>query len=117
MCRQTSFDILMGVATQTCDGGLVQPGDPIPTIKKLEPFLGYFWAILSTKWVLVLPRQIKEADLEQFESGLLTAVGGVRRFCCTGSRTVKLALSVSMITIAVSSQIRALLFPVVISDR
>jgi hypothetical protein len=44
MCRQTSFDTLMGVATQTYDGGREQPGDPIPTINELEPFLGYFWA-------------------------------------------------------------------------
>jgi hypothetical protein len=42
MCHQTSFDTLMGVATQTYDGGRVQPGDTIPTINELEPFLGYF---------------------------------------------------------------------------
>jgi hypothetical protein len=49
MCRQTSFDTLMGVATQTYDGGRVQPGDTIPTINELEPFLGYFWAMHSTE--------------------------------------------------------------------
>jgi len=27
----------------------VQPGDPIPTINELEPFLGYFWAMHSTE--------------------------------------------------------------------
>ena len=69
MSRQTSFDTLMGVATQTYDGGRVQPGDTIPTISELErerescllvlnsvtstpqwmPFLGYFWAMHSTE--------------------------------------------------------------------
>jgi hypothetical protein len=49
MCRQTSFDTLMGVATQTYDGGRVQPGDTIPIINELEPFLGYFWAMHSTE--------------------------------------------------------------------
>ena len=52
MCRQTSFDTLMGVATQTYDGGRVQPGDAIPTISELEPFLGYFWAMHSTECII-----------------------------------------------------------------
>jgi hypothetical protein len=46
---QTSFDTLIGVATQTYDGGRVQPGDTIPTIDELEPFLGYFWAMHRTE--------------------------------------------------------------------
>jgi hypothetical protein len=49
MCRQTSFDTLMGVATQTYDRGGAQPGDTIPTISELEPFLGYLWAMHSTE--------------------------------------------------------------------
>ena len=51
MCRQTSFDTLMGVATQTYDGGLVQPGDAIPSINELEPFICYFWAMHSTECI------------------------------------------------------------------
>jgi hypothetical protein len=49
MCRQTSFDTPIGVATQTYDGGRVQPGDTIPTINEIEPFLGYFWAMHNTE--------------------------------------------------------------------
>jgi hypothetical protein len=44
MCRQASFDTL----TQPYDDGRVQPGDDIPTIKELRPFLGYFNAMHST---------------------------------------------------------------------
>jgi hypothetical protein len=51
MCHQTSFDILMGVATQPCDGGRVQPGDSIPTMNELEPFLGYFWVMHNTECI------------------------------------------------------------------
>ena len=42
MCRQVSFDTPTGKATQPYDDGQVQPGDDIPTIKELRPFLGYF---------------------------------------------------------------------------
>ena len=45
---QASADTLMGKATQPYDDGRVQPGDDIPTIKELRPFLGYFNAMHST---------------------------------------------------------------------
>jgi hypothetical protein len=48
MCRQASFDTLTGKATQPYDDGRVQrlqPGDDIPTINELRPFLGYFNAM------------------------------------------------------------------------
>jgi hypothetical protein len=48
MCRQASFDTLTGKATKPYDDGPVQPGDDIPTIKELRPFLGYFNAKHST---------------------------------------------------------------------
>jgi hypothetical protein len=48
MCRQASFDTLTGKATQPYDDGLVHPGDDIPTIKELRPFLGYFNAMHIT---------------------------------------------------------------------
>ena len=51
MCRQTSSDTLTGIATQTYDDGQVQPGDEIPTIKELWPFLEYFKAMHSTKCI------------------------------------------------------------------
>jgi hypothetical protein len=44
---KTSFDTLTGKATQPYDDGRVQPGDDIPTIKELRPFLGYFNAMHS----------------------------------------------------------------------
>ena len=37
MGRQTCFYTLTGVAPHTYGGGLVQPGDTIPTIKVLRP--------------------------------------------------------------------------------
>jgi hypothetical protein len=40
MCRQASFDMLMGKATQPYDDGRVHPGDDILTINELRPFLG-----------------------------------------------------------------------------
>ena len=48
MCRQVSFDTLTGKATQPYNDGLVQPGDDIPTIKELRPFLGYFHSMHNT---------------------------------------------------------------------
>jgi hypothetical protein len=48
MCRQTSFDMLTGKATKPYDDGQVHPGDDIPTMKELSPFLGYFKAMHST---------------------------------------------------------------------
>jgi len=46
--RQSSFDTLTGKATQPYDDGLVHPGDDIPTIKELCPFLGFFNAMHNT---------------------------------------------------------------------
>ena len=40
--------MLTGTATKAYDHGRVQPGDDIPTIKELSPFLGYFKAMHST---------------------------------------------------------------------
>ena len=48
MCRQTTFDTLTGKATKSYDNGRVNPGDDIPTIHALWPFLGYFKAMRST---------------------------------------------------------------------
>ena len=48
MCRQVSFDTLTGKAAQPYDDGRVQPGDDIPTIKGLRPFLGHFHAMHGT---------------------------------------------------------------------
>ena len=48
MCRQASFDTLTGNATQPYDDGRVHPGDYIPTINELRPFLGYFNAMHRT---------------------------------------------------------------------
>ena len=48
VCRQATFDTLTGKATMPYDDGRVQPGDDIPTIKELRPFLGYFHAMHST---------------------------------------------------------------------
>ena len=39
MCRQASFDTIKGKTTKPYDDGLVQPGDDIPTINELRPFL------------------------------------------------------------------------------
>ena len=40
--------MLTGTATKAYDHGRVQPGDDIPTIKELSPFLGYFKDMHST---------------------------------------------------------------------
>jgi hypothetical protein len=48
MCRQASFDTLTGKATKPYDDARVQPGDDIPTIKELRPFLGCFNAMHSS---------------------------------------------------------------------
>jgi hypothetical protein len=48
ICHQATFDTLMGKATKSYDNGLVNPGDGIPTIRSLWPFLGYFNAMRST---------------------------------------------------------------------
>jgi hypothetical protein len=48
MCRQTSVDTLTGTGTKPYDDGQVQPGDDIPIIKELSPFLGYFKVIHIT---------------------------------------------------------------------
>jgi hypothetical protein len=48
LCRQTTFDTLTGTATKSYDNGRVKPGDEIPTIHALWPFLGYFKAMRST---------------------------------------------------------------------
>ena len=47
-CRQTTFDTLMGKATRSYDDGRVSPGDPIPTIPGIWPFMGYFASMRST---------------------------------------------------------------------
>jgi hypothetical protein len=49
MCRQTTFDTLTRKATRSYDGGQVLPGDEIPPLKDLWPFLGYFKAFHSTE--------------------------------------------------------------------
>jgi hypothetical protein len=49
MCGQTSFDTFTGKATKAYDSRQVQPGDEIPTIKELLPFLVYFKTMHSTE--------------------------------------------------------------------
>ena len=39
VCRQATFDTLTGKATKSYDNGIVNPGDDIPTIRALWPFL------------------------------------------------------------------------------
>ncbi len=48
VCRQATLDTLTGKATTAYDNGMVNPGDDIPTIRALWPFLGYFNAMRST---------------------------------------------------------------------